>query len=74
MVLSRRMVDARGVKKLLLVIAAVIGAFIVLKMVFALFSALIGVLLFLGVLALLSFGAYSVMRSVAKGRRDRPLV
>ena len=68
------MVNARGVKKLLLVTAAVIGAFVALKMVFALFSALIGVMLFLGVLALLSFGAYSVMRFVAKGRRARPLV
>ena len=74
MVWSRDRVDAHGVKNFLLVVAAVIAAFIALKMVFALFSALIGVLLFVGVLALLGFGAYSVMRVVAKVRRDRSLV
>ena len=74
MVLLRGMADAGGVIKILLVVAAVVAAFIVLKTVFALVSALIGVLLFLGVLALLGVGAYSAMRFLTKGRHDRPLV
>ncbi len=73
MALPRRMVDAGGVKKILLVVAAVVAAFIVLKIVFALVSALVGVLLFLGVLGLVGFGAYSVIRLVAKDREDRSL-
>jgi hypothetical protein len=63
--------DAGVVMKILFVVAAVVAAFIVLKIVFALVSAVFGALLFLGVLALLGFGAYSVMRLVSKGRRDR---
>jgi hypothetical protein len=65
------MTDAGVVMKMLFVVAAVVAAFIVLKIVFALVSAVFGALLFLGVLALLGFGAYSVMRLVSKGRRDR---
>jgi len=74
MVLLTGMVDAGGVMKILLVVAAVLAAFIVLKLVFALVSALFGVLLFVGVLALVGFGAYSVMRIVTRRRRDRSLV
>ena len=74
MVLLRGIADACGVKKFLLVVAAVVAVFIALKIVFALFSALIGMLLFLGVLALFGFGAYSVMRVIIKARRDRSLV
>ena len=60
--------------KILLAVAAVLAAFLVLKIVFALVSALFGALLFLGVLALVGVGAYSVMRFVRRGRRDRSLV
>jgi hypothetical protein len=74
MVLLTRMKDAGGVMKILLLVAAVIAAFIVLKVVFALVSVLIGMLLFVGVLALLGFGAYSVTRLVTKRHRDRTLV
>jgi len=74
MVIVLEMADAGDVMKILLVVAAVVAAFIVLKFVFALVSAIIGVLLFLGVLALLGIGAYSVMRFITKGRRDRSLV
>ena len=71
MVLRTGMADAGGVMKILLVVAAVVAAFIVLKIVFALVSTVVGALLFLGVLALLGIGAYSVLRLVTKGRRDR---
>jgi hypothetical protein len=74
MVLRRAMPDAGGVKKILLLVVAVVAAFIALKIVFALVSALIGVLLFVGVLALLGVGAYTVTRLVIRGRRDRSLV
>lgn len=74
MVWRSAMADAGGVMKILLVVAAVVAAFLVLKLVFALVSALIGALLVFAVLALAGFGAYSVMRFVRKGRRDRSLV
>ena len=74
MVLSRGMTDACRVKKILLVVAAVIALFVGLKIVLALFSALIGMLFFAGVAALLGFGAYSVVRLVTRNRRHRSLV
>ena len=74
MVLPRGMADAGDVKNILLIFAAVVAVVIGLKIIFALFSWLIGVLLFLVMLALLGFGAYSVMRFATKDRRDRSLV
>lgn len=68
---ARRMADAGAVKKILWFAAAVFAAFILLKVLFALVSAVFGVLLFLGVLVLLGVGAYSVMRFITRGRRDR---
>ena len=73
MVSLRGTADAGGVKKILLAVGAVVAAFIVLKVV-ALVSALIGLLLSLGVLALLGFGVYSAMQFVTKGRRNRRLI
>lgn len=74
MVLAREIAHAGAVKKILWFAAAVVAAFIVLKVLLALVSAVFGVLLFLGVVALVGFGAYSVMRVVIRGRRNRSLV
>lgn len=71
MVLARGMAHAGDVKKILWFAVAVVAAFIVLKVLLALVSVVFGVLLFVGVVALVGLGAYSVMRLVTRGRRDR---